>query len=268
MAEQSLFISTEDLNSHLGQVQILDSSIKAGVDTKSAHFSGRVPGSKFFSIAEIKDTHSNLPLAFPTPEQFASAASRIGLRKEGLVVVYDQFGLFSAPRGYFMLKYFGFPDVKILEGGFPKWKAEGRDVESGEYEIFGAHPAEELHVDLQPGMLSTFHDIDALVHTLEAGDTSRQLWDPRSQAGFNGGSIPQAINIDVAQLLTPEGVFKPKEEVASILTAGGLDLAKPVTTTCMRGIVASIGYVTLKHLGLEDVSVYGNSYDEWKTIKG
>jgi thiosulfate/3-mercaptopyruvate sulfurtransferase len=273
MVEDSLFITTEALAAQLGSVQVIDASMKPGVDAKSAHFGCRIPGARFFSITEIKDTDSTLALAFPTPAQFASAASKIGLNKQSLVVVYDQFGLFSAPRGYFMLKYFGFPDVKILEGGLPKWKTEGREVEAGEYNIFGAHPAEDLQVEPQPGMLINFPEVEALVHSLQAGDSSRQLWDPRSQAGFNGGSVPQSINVDVAALLTPEGILKPKEEIVEVLTAGGLDVSRPIVATCMRGIVSAIGYVALKHLGREDAVLYGNSYDEWvsftqKSIKG
>lgn len=263
MAEESLFISTEELGAQLTNIQVIDASMKPGVDAKSAHFAGRVPGAKFFSITEIKDTDSTLPLAFPNPAQFANAANKIGLRKEGLIVVYDQFGLFSAPRGYFMLKYFGFPNVKVLEGGLPKWKAEGREIEAGEYDIFGAHPTSELHVEVHPEMLSTIHEVEGLVHALEAGDSSRQLWDPRSQAGFNGGSVPQSINVDVSLFLTPEGTFKSKDFIAETLTTGGLDLGKPITATCMRGIVAAIGYFALEYLGKHDISLYANSYDEW-----
>ena len=202
----------------------------------------------------------------PSPEKFSSRVRKLGLGDGVRIVVYDGAGLFSAPRVWWMFRYFGHEDVAVLDGGLPKWRAEGRPLE-------GLPPApRERHFTPRMNALLA-RDIDQVTANL----TSRreQILDARSSGRFTGaepepraelrsGHIPGSLNLPYSELVDPKsGTMLPADELRSKFEAAGLDLARPVVTTCGSGVTASALTLGLYLLGHQDVAVYDGSWSEW-----
>lgn len=264
----SNLVSTDWLAAHLSDVRVVDASWYMPGDKRNpaAEFdTAHIPGAVFFDIDAIADHSTDLPHMMPSPGDFARAVGALGIGNDRTVVVYDGSGIFSAPRVWWMLKAMGHEQVKVLDGGFPKWNREGRAMESGPAKIVPANFAAAP----KPALLRNFDDVMDIVKS-----NSAQLVDARSQgrfsggeaeprAGVRGGHMPGAAHVHFRSLLTPDGTFKPAADLHSIFEQAGVDPQKPVVTTCGTGVTAAILKLALDDIGAADVALYDGSWTEW-----
>jgi thiosulfate/3-mercaptopyruvate sulfurtransferase len=219
----------------------------------------------FFDIDGVADHSTDLPHMLPSPEAFAEAAGELGLRREAEIVVYDGQGIFSAPRVWWSLRVMGFPNVHVLDGGLAKWRAEGRPVET-------ALPAPERTKVAAAFAPALVRDLAAVRRTLEARDA--QLVDaraaprfrgeaPEPRAGLRSGHMPGACNVPWGGLINADGTMKPADELRAAFEDAGVDLSRPIVTTCGSGVSAALLALALARLGREDVAVYDGSWTEW-----
>ena len=264
-------VSTDWLADHLGSpdIAIIDASWHlptANRDAKKEFAAAHIPGAQFFDIDELSDTASSLPHMLPSPEKFASRMRRMGIGDGKRIVAYDSVGLFSAARAWWMFKVFGHDDVAVLDGGLKKWLAEGRATEDGP-----ALPRQERHFTarFKGSMVKDMKDVAA---ALKSG--AAQLADARSGTRFRGeeaeprpgvraGHMPGASNVHYASLLNPDGTLKSPPEIEASFAAAGIDLSKPVITSCGSGITAAILSLGLTLTGTRDHALYDGSWTEW-----
>jgi len=263
-------VSTSWLAERLGsdEVQVVDASWFMPGEPRTgagSYAAGHIPGAVFFDIDAIADPSSGLPHMLPAPDAFAEAAGALGLRRDLTVVVYDAQGIFSAPRVWWTLRTMGFPEVFVLDGGLVKWRAEGRPIDAAL-----PHPvATTIEPAFDPSLV---RDIDSVRQTLATRDA--QVIDarpgprfrgevPEPRAGLRGGHMPGALNVPWGELVEADGAMKSADALRAAFEAAGVDLGRPIVTTCGSGISASILALALAVLGRDDVPVYDGSWSEW-----
>lgn len=262
-------VSTEWLAGQLGApgLKIVDGSWYLPAmnrDPKAEFLAGHIPGAVFFDIDEIADHSTDLPHTLPSDADFAAKVGALGLSNGDRIVVYDGGGLFSAPRVRWMLKKYGAADVAILDGGLPKWKAEGRPLESGAAKTAPARF--EARLDRSAAVW-----IDEVAAALQAG--SAQVADARSKPRFDGttpeprtgipaGHMPGAVNLATTDLVA-NGRLKPVEDLQKAIAAAGLDPSKPVITSCGSGVSATIINLAFEASGYAEPRLYDGSWTEW-----
>jgi thiosulfate/3-mercaptopyruvate sulfurtransferase len=261
-------VSTEWLAAHLNDVRVVDASWYMPGDKRDpqAEFEhAHIPGAVHFDIDAIADRSTDLPHMLPDAEDFARAVGGLGIGNCDSIVIYDGSGIFSAPRVWWMFKTMGHDDVKVLDGGFPKWKREARAVEEGP-----ASPAPQtFRASLRPAIMRSFDDMMNVVSSRSA-----QIADARSpgrftgieaepRAGVRGGHMPGAANVHYRTLLTEDGTFKLEAELREIFQRAGIDPQKPIVTTCGTGVTAAILKLALDDIGAKDVALYDGSWTEW-----
>ncbi|KQT77373.1 3-mercaptopyruvate sulfurtransferase [Methylobacterium sp. Leaf466] len=236
-----------------------------GRDAAAEYRASHIPGAIRFDLDAMSDETSPLPHMLPRPEVFASRMRGLGIGDGAQVVVYDGLGLFSAPRVRWMLRTFGMRDVVILEGGFPAWVAGGHPVEDGD-----PRPRERRHFTarLDHGAVADAGDI---ARALETG--AAQVVDARSGPRFRGeeqeprpgvrpGHMPGARNLHYAAL-QGDGRLKDEASLRAAFEAAGVDLDRPVVTTCGSGVTAAIVSLALETLGRPSRALYDGSWSEW-----
>ena len=264
-------VSTAWLSDHLGSpdIAIVDASWHlptANRDARREFLSAHIAGAQFFDIDELSDTTSPLPHMLPSPEKFSSRMRKMGIGDGKRIVAYDTTGLFSAARAWWMFKVFGHDDVAVLDGGLKKWIAEGRAVEDGP-----APKPQERHFTarFRGSMVRDMREVSA---ALRSG--SAQIADARSVTRFRGeeveprpgvraGHMPGARNVHYTSLLNADGTLKPPEGIRQAFEAAGIDLSKPVITSCGSGVTAAILTLGLTLLGVRDQALYDGSWTEW-----
>lgn len=264
-------VSTDWLQQRLSdpKIRIVDASFKMpGVtplpieDYRAAH----IPGAVFFPLDDIADRSSSLPHMFPDAAQFARDVGELGIGNDDTVVVYDAGTWMAAPRVWWMFLSFGHGNVRVLNGGLKKWRAEGRAVESGE-----AKPT--------PAIFSATFDPDfvrakaQLIANLQDGP--EQVVDARARERVEGavvepwpgrrpGRIPSSRNVPFGGLIDPEtGVMLSLENLRGAFEGAGVDLGRPVVTTCGSGVSAAVLNLALYRLGIESSALYDGSWAEW-----
>ncbi len=268
--EPDLLVSTGWLEAHLGapDLRILDASWylpDEGRDARAEFAARHIPGARFFDIDDISDSRSALPHMAPPVEKFVSRMRALGVGDGHRVVVYDGAGLFSAARVWWLFRHFGKRDIAVLDGGLPKWLAEGRAVEDGWPVLrdrhFTAHRDASLVRDVtQVAAHSKLGDaeiVDARAPGRFAGT------EPEPREGMRSGHIPGAKNLHYRTLLNPDGTMKPPEEIRAAFEAAGVDLGKPVVTSCGSGVTAAILSLGLELIGHRDHALYDGSWAEW-----
>jgi thiosulfate/3-mercaptopyruvate sulfurtransferase len=263
-------VSTEWLAKHIKDpdLRLLDASWymeSAGRDARAEYEAAHIPGARFFDIDEISDARSDLPHMAPPVEKFMSRMRAMGVGDGHQVVVYDGAGLFSAARVWWLFRLMGQENVAVLDGGLPKWQAEG-------------HPTEDMPpIPRDRHMTVRFQnhlvrDVTQVAHASKLGDP--QIVDARSaprftgaepepRAGLRAGHIPGSRNLPFGALLNDDQTMKDPDALRSCFEAAGVDLDKPVITTCGSGVTAAILALALERLGHSAWSLYDGSWTEW-----
>ena len=269
--DSSALVSTEWLAEHLEapDVRLVDASYYLPVeegDARADYEAEHIPGAVFFDIDEIKDETSSLPHMLPSPEKFASRVRKLGLGDGNRIVVYDRHGLRSAPRVWWSFRIMGHRDVAVLDGGLPKWKAEGRPLDDRPVQPQERHFTARFDRTQVRGK-------DQLLRNLESG--REQVVDARSRERFEGaageiwpgrrlGRIPHSLNLPFTDLIdATDGTLLSEPQLRQRFAEAGLDLGKPVVTTCGSGVTACILALGLALVGHRDVAVYDGSWAEW-----
>lgn len=263
-------VSTDWLAAHLADpdLRVLDASwyLPAMMrDARAEYAAAHIPGARFFDIDEIADSRSALPHMAPPPEKFVSRMRAMGVGDGHQVVVYDGAGVLSAPRVWWTFRLMGKTDVAVLDGGLPKWKAEGRPLEDLPPVLRDRH----ITVSRQAHLV---RDVTQVAAASKLGD--HEIVDARSpgrfsgaepepRAGLRAGHIPGSKNLPFGQLLNPDGTMKPVEALRAAFAEAGVDLDKPVITTCGSGVSACVLALALERMGHRRHSVYDGSWSEW-----
>ncbi|SEM67539.1 thiosulfate/3-mercaptopyruvate sulfurtransferase [Pseudorhodobacter antarcticus] len=263
-------VSTEWLAQHLKDpdLRIIDASWHmptAARDARAEYTTCHIPGARFFDIEDISDHRSDLPHMAPPVEKFISRMRAMGVGDGHQVVVYDSTGLFSAARVWWTLRLMGKTDVAVLDGGLPKWLAEGREVEDLPPMVRDRH----ITVQRQSGLVKDVTQVSAAsklaqVEIIDARAAARfkgEVAEPRP--GLRAGHIPNSKNLPYTDLLATDGTLKQPAALKSAFVAAGIDLSKPAITTCGSGVTAAILSLGLERIGHRDHALYDGSWSEW-----
>lgn len=235
-------------------------------DGKAEFLRAHIPGARYFDIDQIADTDTDLPHMVPTPGRFARLMGALGVNNGSRIVFYDQKGLASAARGWWLMGLFGHDSAAVLDGGLPKWLKEGRPTQDGE-------PAAPASADFRPDyrgarlrgvgdvLLNVQSRQEQVLDARAAGRFTGEIPEPR--AGMRSGHIPGSFSVPYTDLLHPDGTFRPKAEVRARFEAAGVDGSKPLVTSCGSGVTACILTLGLRIAGLPEGAVYDGSWTEW-----
>ena len=263
-------VSTDWLAAHLADpdLRLIDASWylpSMGRDAHAEYTAAHIPNARFFDIEAISDSRSALPHMAPPPEKFMSKMRAMGVGDGHQVVIYDGMGIYSAPRVWWTFRLMGKTDVAVLDGGLPKWLAEGRPTEDLPAVVRDRH----MTVSRQNHMVK---DVTQVAHASKLGHA--QIIDARPAPRFRGeapeprpglrlGHIPGAKNLPFADVLNPDGTMKSPAALRAACAAAGVDLAKPAITSCGSGITAAILSLALERIGHTDHALYDGSWAEW-----
>jgi thiosulfate/3-mercaptopyruvate sulfurtransferase len=266
----SPLVSTEWLADHLHapDVRVADASWylpQAGRNAKMEYEAAHIPRAVLFDIEDLSDEKSAHPHMLAPAAKFASRMRKLGLGDGNLIVVYDGAGLFSAARAWWMLRAMGHTDVAVLDGGFPKWKSEHRPIEDMTATLYPRHFTPRQN----NAILRTFDQMTANLKSkdeqvIDARGAPRFFAkEPEPRPGVRGGHIPGSHNLAYSEFLNADGTMKSKADLKSLFTACGIDIQKPVVTTCGSGITAAIALLALDIAGAPKTSLYDGSWAEW-----
>ncbi|MXQ06524.1 3-mercaptopyruvate sulfurtransferase [Alphaproteobacteria bacterium GH1-50] len=263
-------VSTQWLADHLGNpdLRIFDASWylpDMGRDARAEYEKTHIPGARFFDIDEISDHRSALPHTVPPVEKFISRMRAMGVGDGHQVVVYDGAGLFSAARVWWLFRLMGKTDIAVLDGGFAKWTAEGREVEDMPPLMRDRH----ITVTRQNQLIK---DVTQVARASKLGD--HEILDARAPGRFAGaepepreglraGHIPGSKNVHYRTLLNDDGTMKGPAALRAVFEGAGVDLSRPAITTCGSGVTAAIISLALERIGHRDHALYDGSWSEW-----
>jgi len=263
-------VTTDWLANEIGasDLRIVDASWHmpaSGRNGLGEYLAGHIPGAVFMDLADLVDSSSPVDNTLPPPEKFASRMQSLGLGDGSRIVIYDDSPVKTAARAWFMLKLFGAHDVAILDGGIAKWKAEGRALAEGRETLRHRH----FTAWQDDGKVRTKAEMLANVSS-----GAEQVLDARGAARFTGeesdprphiaaGHIPGSRNLPYSALFEADGTFKDKGGLSAAFAGAGIDLAKPVVTSCGSGVTACVLLFAMHLLGKEDAKLYDGSWSEW-----
>ena len=266
----SALVTTKWLAQNLGRrdVRVVDGSWhmpQLSRDARAEFAQAHIPGAVFFDIDAIADRSTTLPHMLPRASEFGQAVGRLGIGSRDRVIVYDTRGVASAARVWWTFRAFGHDKVFVLDGGLPRWRAEGHPVEAGaptpKPRRFTARLRRSLVRDLA-AMRQNLTTHKAQV--LDARSRGRFAGtEPEPRAGLRGGHIPGSLNLPYDALYQKDGTFLPADAIREKLEGAGIDLRKPVITSCGSGVTASVLALGFHVVGRPDVAVYDGSWSEW-----
>ena len=263
-------VSTEWLAHEMGasDLRIVDCTKHlpaAGRNALAEYEGGHIPGAVFMDLSDLVDSTHATENMLPPAEKFASRMQSLGLGDGSRVVLYDDSSVKTAARAWFMLKMFGAHDVAILDGGIAKWKAEGRALAQGKETLRHRHFTawqDDSNVRTKADVLANLHSKDEqVVDARGAARWSGAEADPRPNIA--SGHIPGSLNVPFTALYNADGTFKDQAGIKAAFEDAGVDLAKPVLTSCGSGVTASVLLFGLHLLGKEDTALYDGSWSEW-----
>jgi thiosulfate/3-mercaptopyruvate sulfurtransferase len=264
------FVTTSWLAGRLDDpgVVILDATlppvgVTPPVDTRARYLAKHIPGAVFFDIEELSDRSNPLPHMLPAPDAFSQSMSALGISDSMAIVIYEQEGVFSGPRAWWMLKTFGAQNVHLLDGGLRAWIEAGLPTQTGSVHrapaVFHARLDQNAVKDLsQMQQMTAAHG--QILDARSAGRFAGVLPEPRP--GISSGHMPGATSIPFTELVE-EGRLKPVEELRHIFAEKGVDLQQPITTTCGSGVTAAVLALGLEVIGAKHVSLYDGSWAEY-----
>ena len=270
MSQTSAFVVSADwLEERLGTpaLSIVDASWYLPAhnrDGRAEYEAAHIPGAVFFDQDKVVEPGSGLPHTLPRPGLFAQLASSMGVDEKDTIVVYDGPGFFSAPRVWWMFRTMGAKKVFVLDGGFDRWKAEGRKVTSEPTKIAPGY----FEVGFDAERVVGLDEMREIVETgsaqvADARPAGRFTGaDPEPRPGMRSGHMPGARSVPAAAL-SKDGSLLPVAELRKALEAAGLDLSKPVVTSCGSGVTAAVISLALASVGHEDNRLYDGSWSEW-----
>lgn len=263
-------VSTEWLAAHQKDpdLRILDGTMfmaAMGRDARAEYDAAHIPGARFFDIDEISDLRSDLPHMVPPIEKFMSRLRAMGVGDGHQVVVYDALGLFSAARVWWLFRLMGQDNIAVLDGGLPKWLAEEREIEDMPPIIRDRH----MTVRRQNHMVKDVTQVSAasklgdyeILDARAAGRFSGAVPEPRE--GLRSGHIPGAKSVPYTELLNDDMTMKSPDALREVFAQAGVDMAKPVITSCGSGVTAAIINLALERIGKSDHALYDGSWTEW-----
>lgn len=263
----SPLIPTVDLAARLGDpaLRLVDASWHLdGRDGRPDFEAARLPAAVFFDLEASSDPDSTLPHMLPSATDFAARMGGLGIAADDSIVVYDTVGIRSSARAWWMFRIMGARDVRVLDGGLPKWRAEGRPIRSGPVAPI---TATIFTPSARPEWLA---DIDIVRAALRAGEPvlDARAADrfagraPEPRAGLRSGHMPGALNLPFDEILNPDGTMKQGAALEAAFRAAGVDLDRPVVTTCGSGVTAAILSLGLAVLDRPS-RLYDGSWAEW-----
>ncbi len=266
-------VSVSWLASHLHQpdLVVLDATlplvgVQPVLDAAASYREQHIPGALFFDIEALSDRHTSLPHMLPSPAAFGEAMGALGVPATGTLVVYDQHGIFSAPRARWMLRTLGARDVRVLDGGLPAWQQGGHATEAG---TPWRQPV-GFQAVLQPQAVVTFGEIQQILASvrprtqiLDARSASRFAGSaPEPRPGLSSGHMPGSLSVPYTELLQDGGIKDP-EQLRTVFDRAGVDLEAPLVTTCGSGITAAVLALGLERCGVPNVPLYDGSWAEY-----
>lgn len=287
----SALIKTSTLRSLMDSkvpITIVDASYNIPGSTgnpKEEHFLKRIPGAKFFEVDEIADKSTKYPHMMPTDDMFRMFMKKLRIKNDNdLLVCYDRLGMISSPRVWYTFKVFGKKNVAVLDGGLPKWLAEGHPIESGKYDMYQDEKSEndqDYKFSLDKSMILSLDDVKKVSKELVENKTGSnwQILDARSAGRFQGtapeprpglrsGSIPGSINTFFMSLYNEDKTFKSPEELRKIFESAGVNFDENINVinSCGSGMTACINILALKAIGKSNTSLYDGSWMEWGEV--
>ena len=264
-------VGTEWLAERLGapNLRVVDATFflpGAGRDAREEYAHRHIPGAVFFDIDQIRDPENPLPHMLPSPEAFAREVGRLGIGDGARIVAYDTHGLMSAARAWWMFRVFGHQDVAVLDGGLPKWLAEGRPVDDEPLRLRERPFSVRFNRNIVRNFKQVLANIEgAHEQVIDARSAGRfDATDPEPRAGLRGGHIPGSLNLPYPDLLDPAtGTVLPAEALARRFRDAGVATERPAVTTCGSGVTAAILALGLYLLGHREAAVYDGSWSEW-----
>jgi thiosulfate/3-mercaptopyruvate sulfurtransferase len=266
-------VSTGWLADHLKDpdLRILDASWylpDMARDALAEYHNAHIPGARYFDIDEVSDHRSELPHMVPPVEKFMSRMRKLGVGDGHQIVVYDGAGLFSAARVWWLFRLMGKTDIAVLDGGFPKWQAEGRAIEDLPPIVRDRHMTvtrqnqmvKDVTQVASASKLGDYVIVDARAPERFRGDA------PEPREGLRSGHIPNARNVFYRDLLAPDGTLKSNDAMAEVFRKAGVDLSKPAILSCGSGVTASVLALAMERMGKFDHAIYDGSWSEWGTF--
>lgn len=268
--ETSSLVTTEWLAAHLGEpnIRVADASWylpQANRNPRAEYDAGHIAGAVFFDIDAISDQKTTLPHMLPDAAAFASQMRKLGIGDADTVVFYDGAGVYSSPRALWMMRAMGHTKAAVLDGGLPKWRREGRAVD----DALPGPGSRHFTPRPNPAIKRDFNAVRAILES-----KAEQIVDARSGTRFRGeeqeprpgvqpGHMPGAINVYYADVLTPDGTLRAPGELKTLFAARGVDLDRPIVTSCGSGITAAILSLALERAGARGTALYDGSWSEW-----
>ncbi|WP_310532566.1 3-mercaptopyruvate sulfurtransferase [Novosphingobium sp.] len=263
-------VTTEWLAAEMGasDLRIVDASKhlpETGRNAQAEYLAAHIPGAVFMDLSDLVDSDAPVENTLPSAAKFASRMQALGLGDGSRIVIYDDSAVKSSARAWFMLRLFGAQNVALLDGGIAKWKAEDRPLASGEEKQRRRHYttwSDEGQLRSKAQVLANISSkaeqvVDARGKPRFTGT------DPEVRPGIASGHIPCSLNVPFAALFNEDGTWKDEAALTEAFTAAGVDLSRPIVTSCGSGVTACCLAFALHLIGKDDVALYDGSWTEW-----